>query len=135
MALIAQAIRQHLISQTALTDLVGARIMPAPLEKSDPLPAITWQVVSGETFHDLSGAAGKGSTTFLFLSVDETDQAATTLGELLGGALDQYRGTVGGESIRLVAAGDHSTNYDPPTGGRDGGRYTHRRFFTAYHSQ
>lgn len=54
-----EAIRDYLISRSALTDLVpAARIVPGWAPATTPKPYVTFLVVSGSHFYHLAGPAG-----------------------------------------------------------------------------
>lgn len=52
------ALRSYLLNDTALVAMVGDRIRPGGFDESDPLPAITYRVITDTRGHHLRGADG-----------------------------------------------------------------------------
>lgn len=70
MADVATAIRKHLLTKSAITDLVSTRIYAGVLPTKPTLPALTMQVVEHEHERHLTGASGVAHATIRFEAYD-----------------------------------------------------------------
>ena len=105
-----EALRDYLLAQTGVTNLVSSRIVPGVLPQNSPVPAIDMRTVSGDHDHDLAGLTGivKAGVTFDCYA-DDPEVADQVAEAAMYSGLIGYRGTQGGIFINAVRLDDGPT--------------------------
>lgn len=91
---IESAIRQYLIAQPAVNNLIAGRLYPMVLPQPPTLPAATYQRVSRSAVRDLTGVAYWVSR-FQFSCWAERYADAKAVAQAIREALEDYVGTMG----------------------------------------
>jgi hypothetical protein len=91
-----------------LSDVVGARIFPAPRPQSAVLPCLTYRLITGNPGHDLGAADGTVRSRFQVEAWSRTTAEAAALSVGLFNALDGFVGTVDGVRITWIAKLDEA---------------------------
>ena len=126
---IGKDLRTYLLTQSAVTDLVGAsgsRIYQDHLPENATLPAATFQVLSTDPAHDLpDGDASASFSLIQVVSYDDTASDAQTLANAIrrGASLQGYRGLMDSTWVHAVICSDERRESDQPTDGSDVWRY------------
>lgn len=115
-----KAIREILLTETDLTDLVGGRIRPDELDITDDLPALIIEADSFTAAESLDLAGGStGEFQFTVVCCGASRPAAAELEQIVRDTLDGYVGTVAGVTFSPITFS--SIDYDHETGDDGGG--------------
>jgi hypothetical protein len=95
-------------AETDLTNVVGARIYPAPRPQSAVLPCLTYRLITSNPGHDLGAADGTVRSRFQVEAWSRTTAEAAALSVGLFNALDGFVGTVDGIRITWIAKLDEA---------------------------
>lgn len=116
--MIGDAVRAAVLASTSVAALVGTRMYPDALAQADPsvsgsFPAISYQNVAERR----AGTFGKSDTMpaplFQIDSWDVTKLGAESLARLVRIQLDNYAGTVGGETITRAILEGQRDDFQP----------------------
>ena len=120
---IRSALRQHLLAQTTVTDLVGQRIYPIIAPQTGELPCIAYRKIEGGHEHLVTGSAGHARPTFTLtvwaLDPDTVDDIAEALRLVLQGA----NATWGAYQVTGLTLDGDSDEWVDPNDGEDNGVY------------
>lgn len=97
---------------TAVTDLVGTRVVPAPLEQDSAFPAVVYQRISAAREHAMGSDPGLAMPRVQIDSWAQTYKAAVELAAEVRGALSRFRGTVTGVEILDAFLENERDDYD-----------------------
>ena len=119
---IRQAISHTLRTDTAIRDLVSARIYPNSVPQTAALPAITYQVVSIARGHHLTATDGVNSARVRFVVCTKNVIDGETIAEAVRQRFDGFHGTLStstGGSVAVVEtlAMNESDGYTEPQDG------------------
>jgi hypothetical protein len=105
--MILTALRQYLLSQSSVTDLVDQRIFPVLLPQGEPTPAVDIRQVGGTTTSDIEGWIGHTQTQVVIdcYSDDDPDQAAAVAAAIRDCGILRYRGLAGVGATRVFIHG------------------------------
>lgn len=120
---ILQSIRTRLLSQTAVTDIVGTRIHPQWRPQDGALAAITLQRISEDHVHNLEGGAGLARPRIQVDCWSSKYSEAQSLGEAVREALQGFTGTVDSVTIHSCLLDNRADLFEPPKDGSDKGIY------------
>ena len=120
---IGKTLRLKLVSDAAVTALVGSRIYPLTLPQGVTLPAIRYQRITGNSDPHLGGTTGLAVATVQLDCVGTTYAGAEQVRDAVRESLEAYQGTVSGVKITSVRATNHSDFYDAPAHANDVGLY------------
>lgn len=93
---IEESIRTHLVDDTTVD--VSSRIYPLRLPQGYTLPAISYQRISAERVHELSGPTGWAWARFQLDCWSSSYSGVRSLAESVRQSLDGYKGILGGGS-------------------------------------
>ncbi len=103
---IEEAIRQKLLLESAVTDLVGSRIRPDELAEGDDLPAIVIEIDREQHANDLSGLSGAVKAEMITFCLAETKKEARALDDALKLSLADFKGISAGVTIDEITRTD-----------------------------
>ena len=109
------AIRQYLLAQAAVTDLIARRLYPMILPQPPTLPAVTYSRVSRSTVRDLTGMAYRVSR-FQFSCWAEKYGDAKAVAQAVRQALEDYVGDMGEFRIMDSTSVNEIDLSEPDTG-------------------
>lgn len=104
--MIRQALADFLLSQGAITAIVGDRIRPLVLAQNDTLPGITFRRTAGGHDPPLSAADDTPSPRFEIVSWARTYGGAVSLSEVVRGVMENagsYTETWGDDAVGVLA--------------------------------
>jgi len=138
MADIAKAIRTHLLTVSAVTDLLVARVYPDKLPQGATLPAAVLHVISGSDESDLGGLVGVAHSRVQIDAYASTRLAASSLATAIRDALAAQGVTPATwDSVSVSAclsAGGPRTQHRSLSRGDDEDQYiTMRDYQISYH--
>lgn len=111
--MIESELRTHLLTESTITSLVGARIYPVLLPQAPTFPAMTYQRVSGSRVQSLTGPSGMAHPRFQIDCWAQTYDGAKELAAAVMTELDGYRGTMGDTRVGgVIVYGDRDI-YEP----------------------
>lgn len=113
------AIRNVLVTNTAVSTLIGSRVYPvlAPDPQTAPLPFITWRRIAVQRSQTLAGPSG---TPMVMLSLDiyaATYEAARGLADKCRVALDGWGGVFENTEVANVTLENESDGFAQLQGG------------------
>lgn len=137
---ITKTIRTRLLASVSVSGVVGARIYPDILPQKDgkvttDLPAITLEVISGQSDSDLTGGVGLGRQRVSVTCYAHTRTATRTLSEAVRVQMLSMRGDVSGQHVSSVTCESRVDLVDPPADASDKWRYIHSIDFEVIHSE
>lgn len=100
MALLGDAIYGVLSGNGAVAALVGTRIYPVTRDQDEGLPAVTYQIIGGESTQRHEGPSNHSKTRVQFDSWADTATASRNLADAVRQALDRYKGTSNGFKVQ-----------------------------------
>lgn len=95
-------LRTYILADSNISNLVAARIYPLKLPQRPTVPAVTYQRISGERMHSMSGATGLAGPRIQFDCWDTTYLSSKNLADLLRKRIDGFAGTVDSEVIEGI---------------------------------
>lgn len=113
-----EALYRHLTSNYSIHAIAGDRVYPLMLPQSCPLPAVTYQKVSGERLHLLQGDTGYTMPVFQISSRAGTYAECKALAEQMRLSLQNFSGLMGGADgidIGAVLLMGEVEGYEPDT--------------------
>ncbi len=129
---VASGIRTHLLTKTAITDLVSTRIYPLEIPQNATLPAVRLTVVAGGSVRSQDGTSLLGHQTVQVDAISDTWIEAHTVAETIRKELDFYKGTAGSITVRGIHAEDHRMLDDRPGDASDEKQYGHSRDYRVW---
>jgi hypothetical protein len=111
------AVRNRLVSTTAVTNLVGTRVYPVIAPADAALPFLTWRRMSVQRQQSLSGPIG---TPTVMLTVDlfaTTYEAARDIADAVRVSLDGWGGTFQNTVVANVSLENESDGFVQLAGG------------------
>jgi hypothetical protein len=111
------AVRNRLVTTTAVTTMVSTRIYPVLAPATAPLPFITWRRAAVQRAQSLSGPIGVPS---VILSLDifaETYETAREVADVCRKALDGWGGTYENTVVSNVSLDNEADGFAQLTGG------------------
>ena len=105
------AIRSELINDADVTALVGTRVYPVMMPQGFEMPCISYQRVSSDRIHTLSGPNGRVDASFQVDFYAESYSVVRDLADKARQVLDGFKGQLGGSEnnvggIHLVSDRD-----------------------------
>jgi len=118
---IEKALYAWLSGETDVTDLVGTRIFANKIAHGTAMPAVTYQLISGQFTRGLGGRCGSGTARMQINCWAETYLVAKDLELAIVGTkddpkLDDFSGTLAGfpiQNVRINDVMDHPQNPSP----------------------
>lgn len=106
----------YVLAQSAITTLIGTRIMPAPLRQDCVLPAISYQFISqrDDVLHD--GPQGLPDARIQLDCWADDYAGARALAEAIRTAVHAYRGTMGSVNVQRAKVENIVDGFEPNTG-------------------
>lgn len=136
MAEIGKALRTHLLTKTAITDLVSTRIYPDVLPQGVTLPAVTYQHIFEQSNNHLGGSENTGETTVQFDVYASTRSEANTAAEAIRKELDNLSGTLSSIWFDSVLPDIGRHRFESSQDADDSGhRYVTSRDYTCIHAE
>jgi hypothetical protein len=89
----------HLLADSNVTDLVGARIYPLKVPQDADLPAIAYQKISGPRDETQSGPSGLVESRMQLTYQGTTYSEAKLVAEAVRGSIDGFSGTMGSVAV------------------------------------
>lgn len=102
MAEIEEALRTYLLTKSALTSLIGTRILPDDISDGAALPAVVYQKISDIKDHTLTGISPLESPMIQFSAYAKTKASARAISNQIKSALSDYSGTLSGITIQYI---------------------------------
>ncbi len=112
-----EALCSYLTSSFGIFALASDRVYPLMLPQNCPLPAVTYQKVSGDRLHSLQGDTGYTTPVFQITSRADTYEQCKVLAEQVRLSLQNFTGTMGtsGFHIGAVLLIGEVEGYEPDT--------------------
>ena len=106
----------YVLAQSAITTLIGTRIMPAPLRQESSLPAISYQLISvrDDVLHD--GPQGLPDARIQLDCWADTYAGAKTLAAAIKTAVHAYRGLMGTVNVQRAKVENIVDGFEVNTG-------------------
>lgn len=114
-----KAFHSLLVASTNVTDIVGEKIRPDQMKKTDKPPGIYIEVIEDTAVDDLEGDSEAGTATVQVVCQAHTRDAAADLGIAARAALNNFRGTQDGVVFQEITYTGVNRNYEPPLDGGD----------------
>lgn len=132
-----KSLRDYLVAQSAVTDLVSTRIRPRTLAQSDTMPAVVLDVVSSTSAQGLAAVVGWADARVQVTVFADTDREAMDAVETIRHAIQGFRGDWGAVTIRdvRVESGPYDLQELQPADGSDQWRYACAIDFKISHKQ
>ena len=89
------AIRSELINDADVTALVGTRVYPVMMPQGFEMPCISYQRISSNRMHTLSGPTGRVDANFQVDFYDESYAVVRELADKARNLLDGFKGDLG----------------------------------------
>lgn len=121
--LIEDGMRDLLITDARITDVVGDRIRPGVLDEDDTLPAIVVTINSEDHHGDLDESSGLISADILLHAIAHRYRQARQLGKRIVASLGDEEGPAAGGTIQSLDIEDET--YTPVPEGDDSDRWRH----------
>lgn len=115
--MIEESIIYKLQHTVAVSAIVAKRFYPLKLKQGCTFPAISYQLITSNRIHDMSGPKGVAVKLLQITCWAESYSEIKTLASKVRIALDGFRGTINSETDigGIALMGDHD-DYDPDTG-------------------
>lgn len=113
--MIESALRSRLATFSGLTALVGTRIYPLIMPQDAAFPAVTYQKISGPRVHAKEGPLGEAYPRFQVSVWAKEFGDSRRVSEQVRLALDGWRGTVAGVTVRDSALANETDLYESDT--------------------
>lgn len=110
-------IYKHLLTIAAVTDLVGQRIKPDIIDPNETLPAIRYEVVRYNPWHNLSTPPSSAQTQLQLDCYGKIRQQANDVAKAVKVNLDGYSGTLGTIRVFDCVLDNAYDRLDPPPPG------------------
>jgi hypothetical protein len=123
MADLGVAIRTHLLTKSAVTDLVGTRIYPAVFPEGVTFPAVRYTMVSQFRESVVSGNSGIVEAGVQVDTYAATHIQSNQIGEAIRDALQNFSGSAGTVHVWSVTVTGGSELYETPLDADDEGLY------------
>lgn len=125
-----EAVAKYLLTQTAITDLVGTRIYPDVLPEACTLPAIVYSEISDNDNYHLSGVCTAAECRVQIDCYGATRASANAVGrkvrEIIGNGTSRE---MGGMQVLSCHSENGHTMQEQPVNGTDNWRYVRSRDF------
>ena len=105
------AIYSILTGDATVSSLVGTRIYPVMAPQDAVLPGIVYKRISTDRLSALSADIGVAEARFQFDCYAATFDQAKIVSEAVRGALQRYKGTAGGTTIRDTVMEDEDDDF------------------------
>lgn len=105
----------HLMSDPAITAMIGDRLYPLAIPETGKVPAIVYQRISAPRTLSLTGESGSSPRIQLSCYAPSYKQAKQ-MAMVLAQSLDYLRGTLGGRAKAAVLMAGYREDYEPETG-------------------
>ena len=112
--MIGKAIYARLAADTNITGICGTRIRPGVLGEEEPLPAITYNVISGERLHHTAGESGYVRPRVQIDCWATNYNTARSLADKVRLRIDGLSWTAGGIAVKGCMADFATDDYIPP---------------------
>lgn len=99
---IKEAIYAYLVAQTGLTALTGRRLYPVNLPQNTTFPSALWILINANRNHLMGNDASLIDALYRFQIYGKTFDSAKAVALQIKTALQDYSGTMGGESGVVV---------------------------------
>lgn len=139
---VAEGLYSYLLASTdVVNQLAGTvagstfKMFPSVLPQNVTMPAITYQVISGEGQHHLGASSGLVRYLIQVDSYGDTQLQANTTAEILRLHLDGYRGAMGSESCHRCELSQRRYLEDQPRDASDSYRYRVSQDYTLWVSE
>lgn len=107
-----------------LTALVGSRISVGSAPQSATMPFVVVTLMATDELQVLNGTIGTRILNYDIDVVSQRSVVAENVSSAVRAALENYTGTVNGDTIHMVNVFSESCKYDSPQSGEDIGTYT-----------
>lgn len=99
---IEEALIAHLLTKTALTALIGTRIMPDDISGGAALPALTYQKISDVKTHTHQGQSKTESPMIQFTAYATKKSSARAISNQVKAALCDHKGILSGLTVQYI---------------------------------
>tara|TARA_R100000808_G_scaffold7070_1_gene20817 strand:- start:27165 stop:27584 length:420 start_codon:yes stop_codon:yes gene_type:complete len=121
MSTLKKAIIDYLLTQTAVTDLVGTRIRPGVIEQGLARPHLRVDQTGSDVHYAMSGNTGLGETFIEIVCEADSEKDAADLADVVRKEVDGFSGTWGSVSVKASFwRGTRDTRTAPLSGGEIG---------------
>lgn len=121
MSTLKKAIIDHLLAQTAVTDLVSTRIRPGVIEQGLGRPHLRVNQTGSDVHYCMDGNTGLGETYVELVCEADSEKEAAELAEVVRKEIDGASGTWGSVSVKASFwRGTRDTRTNPQGGGEVG---------------
>lgn len=110
-------LRSALVSDPAVSGMVGSRVYPLLAPKSAVLPFVTWRRAGITREHTLAGPMGMPNVSVEVQSFASTYEDVRKLADVVRKVLDGYGGTVNNVEVRNVSLENESDDFVQLAGG------------------
>jgi hypothetical protein len=115
--MIEKALRQKLVSNQEITQIVGTRVYPIMLPEKVALPALVFgRVSTNGSALSHSGSTGVVTTTFEVGCIAKDVEIAKKLARLIRASFSGFAGSIDGYRIYRTTVENEFDEYDPETG-------------------
>lgn len=118
-----------------LAQAIGVTVYPGHIPRKAALPALSFFVVGGDHLQKLSGRAGQATARVQVTVSSKSYLEVGRLGLSLEGALDGFRGRMGGTKVNSCIGGLQITRYDPSVDASDRGVHEKIQEFTIAYAE
>jgi len=122
-AAVEEALIAYLLAATAVSTLVGTRVVPYSLLQGSSLPAVTVQRISGAPLYADDGETGLENPRFQIDAWALTYSQAKTLARAVKDTLSAFAGTTGGVLFQYIML---ENEQDLREGGANAAEYRYR---------
>ena len=98
--MIESSISTFLLADAILSGLIASRLYPLKLPQKPTLPAVTYQRISGERVHDMSGASGLAEPRFQFDAWADKYLDAKSVADAIRKRLDGFKGLAETDTVQ-----------------------------------
>lgn len=132
---IKKALYDFLIADNDVSNAVGDRIYPDVAPAGAGYPRITYQRISGQPEHHMTGPSGLIRQRFQIDCWGENGPSVETVSEAVRLALDTFRGDMGDVAVKSVSLESQADLYVSPTDGSQVSIRRTRMDFEIWHTQ
>lgn len=110
---IESSLHTYLLSQSAITNIVGSSVWHDFIPQTVTTAAITWNLVSKDHYHTVQGAAGWCVAQYEIVSWSRDFVECQSLGEAVRTSLQGFHGTWGSFDIGFVTCNGEYIQTEP----------------------
>lgn len=135
MSNIEEAVRRILVDDAGVGAIAENRIYPQILKRKTPLPAITWQRISGVRLRGLDGTDALAQPRIQINCWAESYSDASDLEDAVRAALVDYTGTVLSVVIADIELESDGDLFEPAVSSKETRRFGRRMDFIVWHEE